>query len=193
MTRLQTPCVIMAGGKSSRMGKDKALLPFGNFKTLTQFQLDRLSFFFESLHVSTKTRDKFDFNASFIEDVKTYQQHSPLVALLSVLRHFNEPVFVLSVDTPFVTRDVFEKLYEAMRTSNADAIIARSPSMSHQLCAIYSPKITDKIETMLNTNEHKIRILLEKINTVFVDFDGENVFFNLNRPEDYEVARKKLG
>lgn len=39
---LDIPCVIFAGGKSSRMGEDKALLPFGNFKTLTQYQLTRL-------------------------------------------------------------------------------------------------------------------------------------------------------
>jgi len=36
------PCVILCGGKSSRMGEDKALLPFGEYSTLVQYQYERL-------------------------------------------------------------------------------------------------------------------------------------------------------
>ena len=112
MPFIPLPLVIVAGGKSSRMGSDKALLPFGNFKTLTQFQLHRLKPYFSSIHVSSKSKEKFDFDASFIEDSSKYSEHSPLVALLSILEFFKTPVCVLSVDTPFVTPEIFEKLYE---------------------------------------------------------------------------------
>ena len=52
---LDIPCVIVAGGKSSRMGRDKALLPFGSFPTLTQYQLARLQNNFSSLHAVSYT------------------------------------------------------------------------------------------------------------------------------------------
>ena len=86
---LSLPLVIIAGGKSSRMGSDKSLLPFGAFPTLTQYQLSRFKHHFSSLHVSCKTKDKFDFEASFIEDNPLYPESSPLVALGSILEHFD--------------------------------------------------------------------------------------------------------
>lgn len=185
------PLVICAGGKSSRMGSDKALLPFGNFLTLTQYQLSRFPNHVTSLHVSCKTRDKFHFEASFIEDNPLYHESSPLVALASILEYFNTPVCVLSVDTPFVTADIFETLYTKM-DNTAEAIIARSPLGSHQLCAIYTPMILTKIKTMLSKNEHKIGLLLQNVHTIFVDFQSDEPFLNLNHLSDYEHAKGLL-
>jgi molybdopterin-guanine dinucleotide biosynthesis protein A len=191
MALIPLPLVIVAGGKSSRMGSDKALLPFGTFPTLVQYQLNRLKPFFQSVHVSAKSRAKFHFDASFIEDTASYQEHSPLVALLSILQSFQTPVCVLSVDTPFVSPEVFETLY-ANLDGGTDAVIATSASSSHQLCAIYSPTVIPVIQTMLEKNEHKIRLVLEHINTVFVTFEDDTLFFNVNHPHEYELAKERL-
>jgi len=185
------PLVIMAGGKSSRMGSDKALLPLGDFPTLTEYQLSRFPNHFSSLHVSCKTRAKFHFEASFIEDNPLYHEGSPLVALATLLEHFGTPVCVLSVDTPFVTSEIFEALYAKM-DDTTEAIIARSPFGSHQLCAIYAPSLLSKIKTMLSNNEHKVGLLLQKAHTVFVDFPSDAPFLNLNHPSDYDVAKGRL-
>jgi len=58
------PCILFAGGKSSRMGEDKSLLPFGGYSSLAQFQYVRLSKLFTHVSISTKTADKFDFTAN---------------------------------------------------------------------------------------------------------------------------------
>ena len=191
MPFIPLPLIILAGGKSSRMGSDKALLPFSTFSTLTEYQLQRFKPCFESIHVSAKNSAKFHFDASFIEDSAQYREHSPLVALLSILEYFQIPVCVLSVDTPFVTPEVFEALY-AQLNDESDAIIARSSSMSHQLCAIYSPSIIPIIRTMLEKNEHKIRAVLSQARTHYVSFDDERLFFNLNHPNEYEEAKASL-
>jgi len=57
--------IIFAGGKSSRMGRDKALLPFGGYDTLTEYQYRRLSKIFNRVYISTKN-DKFNFNGQFL-------------------------------------------------------------------------------------------------------------------------------
>ncbi|HEY9190437.1 MAG TPA: NTP transferase domain-containing protein, partial [Sulfurovum sp.] len=68
------PAVIIAGGKSSRMGEDKALLPFGPYRSLAEFQYHRLSSLFETVYISAK-KHKFDFSCRVIEDI--HQESSP--------------------------------------------------------------------------------------------------------------------
>ncbi len=186
---LPLPCVIVAGGKSSRMGSDKALLPFGQSNTLTQYQLKRVSGWFQSVHVSCKNRDKFDFDASFIEDVKEFDEFSPLIALYSILKKIQAPVAILSVDTPFVNKEVYDKLYRYIL--DFDAVIAKSPFGSHQLCALYSHKILQTLEKQIIQDNHKIRDLLAKIKTKYIDFDDDELFTNLNRPDEYKKANEK--
>ncbi len=186
---INLPCVIVAGGKSSRMGSDKALLPFGSFNTLTEFQIDRHKNNFLSLHVSCKTKNKFDFKIDFIEDTDKFNKYSPLIALYSILKKFTTSVCVLSVDTPFVTSDVYEKLISLK--DDFDAVIARSPYGSHQLCAIYSPRILPILKNQIEKNNHKIRDMLELVKTKYVDFEDDDLFTNLNRPEDYEEANRQ--
>ncbi len=186
---LNLPCVIIAGGKSSRMGSDKALLSFGGFKTLTQFQLNRHKSNFESLHVSCKSKNKFDFEADFIEDTKEFNKYSPLIALYSVLKKLDTSVCILSVDTPFVDKSIYEKLFTYR--DNFDVVVARSAYGSHQLCAIYSPKILPILREQIEIKNHKIRDLLDRVKTEYVDFDSDEMFLNLNHKEDYEEAKKR--
>ena len=188
---ISLPLIIVAGGKSSRMGSDKALLPFAHSKTLTQFQLDRFKNDFLSVHISCKNKDKFDFKAQFIEDDTSYPQSSPLVALMSILTHFQTPVALLSVDTPFVTQEIFASL-QAHLSQDYDAAVARSSFGTHPLCASYRPCIQTQIATMLKEDNHKIGNLLNTISTCYVDFDSDEPFFNLNYKSDYEKAQKQL-
>ncbi len=95
-----TTAVIFAGGKSSRMGEDKALLPFANYPTLAEFQQAKLSTLFDHVYISAKA-NKFDFECKVIQDI--YTDNSPLVGLISVFETIKaEEVFILSVDAPFV-------------------------------------------------------------------------------------------
>jgi len=184
---MNLPLVIVAGGKSSRMGSDKSLLPFGSFATLAQFQLDKHKNNFDSLHVSCKTKDKFDFKANFIEDTKEFDEFSPLIALYSILKVFDGPVCILSVDTPFVGLEVYEKLFTCK--NDFDVVIARSPYGSHQLCAIYSPIILPILKEQIERNNHKIRDILSLVKTKYIDFEDDKIFTNLNKPEEYEKAK----
>ena len=80
---IEIPCVIFAGGKSSRMGRDKSLLPFGGFETLTQYQYERLKKIFANVYISCKNRSKFDFDANFIEDDADFNTYAPTSGFIS--------------------------------------------------------------------------------------------------------------
>ena len=130
------PCILFAGGKSSRMGEDKSLLPFGGFSTLAQFQYERLKPLFQNVYISTKTADKFDFKADFILDPLEVD-YAPTAGFVSAFRTLeSERIMVLSVDTPFVDERIFQTLLN-FDNPQLDAVIAKTAEGSHPMCGIY--------------------------------------------------------
>jgi len=181
------PCILFAGGKSSRMGQDKSLLPFGNFSTLTEFQYNRLTKFFTQVAISTKTADKFDFTAPFILDPEKVA-YAPTAGFVSAFRELkSDRIMVLSVDTPFVDEVVFKALLDA-DNDNLDAVIARTLTGSHPLCGIYHRSLSEEFERMLSEGDHRLGKLLSLSKTVFVEFSNESLFANLNHPHEYQEA-----
>jgi molybdopterin-guanine dinucleotide biosynthesis protein A len=182
--------IIFAGGKSSRMGRDKSLLPFGKHNTLCEYQYQRLSDIFESVHISTKEA-KFDFEAPLIYDL--YPESSPLVGLISIFETIeSDECFILSVDAPFVDEQVIKRLYKQSEESLADAIIAQSPGGNQPLCGIYRRSILPYAKEFIAQENHKLNALLRRADTTFVRFGDETPFDNLNHPHEYEKALSNL-
>lgn len=186
------PCVIFAGGKSSRMGEDKALLPFGDFSTLAEFQFHRLSKLFQNIYISCKTKEKFPFNADFIEDISSEELYAPTAGFVTVFEKLKcEKFFAISVDTPFIDIDTIETLLNNDR-ADVDATIAKSASGTHPLVGIYHNSLKEKFEQMMNEDNHKLGFLLKKSQTNYLFFEDEKPFLNLNHPNEYQEALKLL-
>lgn len=169
------------------MGEDKSLLPFGGFSTLTQFQFSRLTPLFQSVHVNAK-EDKFNAQFPLIKDISS-DVYSPMVALFSILSNFkNSYVFCLSVDTPFVGLNEIGKLYKNLE--NYDAIIPQCDGTRHPLCGFYHTRIAPKILELIEKDIHKIGALLNQIDTLHVEFENGESFYNLNTPEHFQNAKQ---
>ena len=191
---IDIPCVIFAGGKSSRMGEDKSLLPFGNFNTLTQFQLSKLSKIFKTVYISCKNKNKFDFDANFIEDVKTDNVYAPTAGFLAVFNTLHvDRFFVLSVDSPFVNEGEIKKILEADTLHvDIEATIAKTASGIQPMCGIYHRSLESKFIKMLDEDNHKLGFLLKSSNTNYVEFANEKPFLNINHPHEYKQALSSL-
>jgi len=180
-------CVILAGGKSSRMKKDKALLSFGSYPTLTQYQLSKFQNHFKDIYISCKDREKFDFNANFIEDEKEFKESAPFIAILSAFNDLKyENIFFISVDVPFFGIDHFERLYE--KIDGFDGVVAKSPNGIQPLCAIYNRSILPHLMDLINKKSFAFAPLYEQIDLKFVVFEDEKIFTNLNTQNDYKNA-----
>jgi molybdopterin-guanine dinucleotide biosynthesis protein A len=178
------PAVIFAGGKSSRMGKDKALLPFGGYDSLVEYQYAKLQKLFNDVYISAKN-DKFDFNANVIYD--TYTINSPLGAIISVLEYTQRPTFILSVDAPFVDEDIIQKLISKYENSSI-ATVAQTKDGLQPLCAIYNLSFVPKAKVQFQNGNHKINYILKNENITSVFFEDDNKFLNVNYPKDYQKA-----
>lgn len=187
----ELPCVLFAGGKSSRMGQDKSLLPFGGFSSLAEFQYVRLTQIFKHVAISTKTADKFSFHADFILD-PVEVDYAPTAGFVSAFRTLSEErIMVLSVDTPFVDEEVFRTLLD-FDNPGLDAVIAKTAEGSHPMCGIYHRSLLGEFERMLREGDHRLGKILATSKTCFVDFTDEAPFTNLNHPHEYQEAIQRF-
>ncbi|RXK05750.1 molybdenum cofactor guanylyltransferase MobA [Halarcobacter bivalviorum] len=183
---LDIPCVILCGGKSSRMGEDKSLLPFDSSKTLTQYQFDKLKKIFKKVYLSSKD-NKFDFikkDELILDDSNIY---SPIVALNSIFTTLKDKnIFIITVDTPLIKLDSIKKLISSH--NSYDSTIAKTHRV-HNLCGIYNrEKALFVIDKMLSEDFHKVGFLLKELNTQYIQFSSEDEFINLNDKNEYKKA-----
>ncbi len=186
------PCVIFAGGKSSRMGENKALLPFAGFTTLAEYQYRRLSQIFSKVYISCKDKSIFPFDANFIEDEKKTSLFAPTLGFVTAFDRLDtKKIFALSIDTPFITQKEIQKIVLA-DTSHSDAVIAKTAEGIHPLCGIYYKSLQSKFLHMLNEDNHKLTSLLRNVKTTYVYFPDSKPFLNMNHPQDYQKALQLL-
>ena len=186
--KFDIPAILFAGGQSSRMGKDKTLLPFSGYNSLSEFQYVRLGKLFKTVYISAKN-NKFDFQANLIED--HYEVSSPLVGIISLFESLNaDEVFILSADAPFVDEKVINTLMQ--NKEDHDAVIARTESGDQPLCGIYKCSVLPVAQEHFKAGDHRIGNLLRRVDTKFIFFEDDTAFSNLNHPSEYKAALKRI-
>lgn len=194
MSLYTMPCVIFAGGKSSRMGEDKSRLPFADTASLAQYQYDRLKKIFERVYISAKDAKNFDdFDASVIEDKIAKEIYAPTAGFINIFSQLKDDntVFVLSVDTPFVTKEIIDKIL-ALPREESNAIIARTPAGIHPLCGVYMRSLEESMHEMVQNDDHKLGKLLKKSKVHYLDIEDEDALMNINTKEEYQKALAKF-
>ncbi len=184
---IKIPCVLFAGGKSSRMQSDKSLLPFGSHQTLTHYQTTRLQKIFSKIYISTKDPSKFPKIAvEFIVDKD--EVFAPTAGFVAAFEKLRSDFFVLGVDMPFVSKEAIEQLVNA-HSKKFDATLAEVDGKLEPLCGVYSKTLQKEFEAMLQSGNHALRKMLSRQKIQTVAFKKE-LFFNLNYPHEYQKAKE---
>lgn len=179
--------LILCGGKSSRMGFDKTLLKYGNYATITHFLFDKLSALFTSVQISAKSQ-KFNPPLPLLKD--DFNDYAPIFVLANLDRFFNDSVFIIPADQPFIHKNTIKALYQASK--NADISIASCAGQIHQLCGFFSPKIAPFARSQIKSQNYSIKKLINSCNTKILNFDDNLEFLNLNTIDDINAANKAL-
>jgi molybdopterin-guanine dinucleotide biosynthesis protein A len=185
---------ILVGGMSSRMGKDKSRLVFGDRTSVTLIAA--------SLQGVTRTIRTVGPAVSAVEGLANiadaHDQWGPLAGIEAALCHANsEYCLVVACDLPFVTARLFERLIGL--ADRWEAIVPlQSDGRPQPLCAIYrrSACLAAARKAIAN-GEHSPRALLDQVRARYVTFTelsdlegSEYFFFNVNTPENYERAQQ---
>jgi len=178
---------ILAGGKSSRMGFDKAFLLVGN-KPLLQNMIDVIEPFCESLAISGQNSDYADFQLELVPDV--FPESGPISGLYSVLQYSSTDWnLVVGVDLPFLDEELIS--YLISNIGDYDCVIPKHMNGVEPLVGVYHRRILPVIETQIGNGKLKMTKLLSEINTCYVDCNhliekNPKLFHNINSLEDYQ-------
>ena len=181
--------VILAGGKSSRMGSDKGLLHV-NEKPMVKHVLDVTSQFdFETIIIANNTEYE-NFGVPVYKDI--YKELGPLGGIHSAFENTKtDYILVLSCDTPFVTKELLSKIIESV--NHYDIIIPKHSSKTHPLIGIYSRITLNILVQSLEDKELKVMNFIDKFNSNIIDITqlvASDKLENINSQEDLFASVK---
>jgi molybdopterin-guanine dinucleotide biosynthesis protein A len=193
----ETAAFILAGGKSSRMGNDKAFLEFGG-RTLLAHMLQAAASVSGSVRI-VGPAGKFAGWGEVIEDL--VPESGPLGGIHAALSATSSELnLMLAVDLPFVEPGFLTYLIGRAVHSQAMAVVPRSGGRLHPLCAVYRRSFRERAHRALAAGRNQIIPLLDPGDTLIVE-EAElarlsfptGMFDNLNTPEEYARARAVRG
>jgi molybdenum cofactor guanylyltransferase len=191
---------LLAGGSSSRFGRDKAMAELDGVPMLA-----RMIYLLQSASAKVKLvvpPGKYsNYDLEMVAD--QWPGEGPLGGIITALEDAatnaekSEWNFILSCDMPFLTGGWLKFLRRRAAESNAQVLLPLSKSGPEPLCACYRTNGAPKLRAAFETGIRKVTEGLKHITTEVLDerdwkrFDNAGrLFWNMNTAADYEEARK---
>ena len=188
--------IILAGGQSRRMGRDKAFLPFGR-GVLIERVIEVIQQVTTDVILITNTPDQYQrFGLPMFTDV--IPDAGSLGGIYTGLVSAKMPYgLCLACDMPFVTPDFLRLLCDT--AAQADVVIPRNAEDFQPLCAVYAQACREPILQKIEAGHLKITGFFDQVRVRVIDgellahYDPHDVmFFNANTPEEYVKAQHLL-
>lgn len=190
---------ILAGGRSTRMGRDKATLEIGGVTMIDRaIDLVRRAGV-EPVVVGSFGEDQRNLSARVIAD--DWPGAGPLGGIAAALRQTQAPWnLAIACDMPYLTAEWLEFLLRRASASPADAVVPKNENGVEPMCAMYHERAGAAIRGALENGIRKVTEGLTKLQVEYVEreewkgFDSDGLLFkNMNEPADYEEAKARLG
>ncbi|MBU1615189.1 molybdenum cofactor guanylyltransferase [bacterium] len=189
--------IILAGGKSSRMGEDKAFLKFEG-RSLIEWVIAGLKEIGEEIIIVANESERFkSLGLRVVKDI--LPDKGPLVGLYSgLLSSHLEYNFVCGTDMPFLSPSLIK--YMLGQEQGCDVILPRIGGRVEPLFAIYKRSCLSPIaEVIKEGGQLSLRSFFDRVKIRYIKEDEiipfglpEKLFFNINTREDMERARGLL-
>lgn len=184
---------ILAGGKSTRMGENKALLTYRG-RTFLENIRDELSGLGEVL-ISAAAEGIYEkYGCPVLYDEQS--GYGPLEGIYRLLKEAEtEYVFVCAVDMPLVKKELV--LYmQSYISSDYDCYCIKDAEHIHPLCAIYSKRVLPYMEKLISEDRHRLMDLLQMVSTKYISLEwtsfDKSVVQNINTQEDYHRLQRPV-
>ena len=182
--------ILLAGGTSRRMKRDKARLLVPD-EPLIQRILNQVEGFFDEILISVSRGQSYDFlPCRLIED--EIEEQGPLGGILSALRAAaNDACIVMACDIPDINLDFLARM---LGEAVGYEIVVPSPGegLFEPLLAVYRKSVIPKIERLLASSNRQVLALFDLCRTKFLEMDDASWLKNLNTPQDYKKYLQSL-
>ena len=180
--------VVLAGGKSSRMGRNKALLPFGA-GTLLESVIAKVQTVFERVVLSVHEEGAYP-QITLPQVADRYPETGPMGAIASLLDAGESRIFCVACDMPFLNASLIEYLCSF---TDCDAVVPVWRGRMESLHALYSDALLPAFQALLRENRFKVADALLEAHVRYVgeeeirkiDARGDS-FRNVNTPREFE-------
>ena len=200
--------IILAGGKSTRMGENKSFLILDGL-TVIERVVNLMKRNFENVIIVTNTPEEYKFlNLPVFRDIFTYR--GPLAGIHSGVFHSRtQRNFVISCDIPLMDDEMIN--YLVRFKTDKPVTICKADGFIQQLVGLYSKAILPAVERIFQESMEKeirhekqskrkcnVLSLIDLVGAEIIDaeklpFYKPGTFFNMNRPEDYKKVLKMIG
>jgi molybdopterin-guanine dinucleotide biosynthesis protein A len=194
--------IILCGGKSSRMGRDKASLPFGS-ELMLQRVVRLLSEVVDSSSIVVVSAAG-QVLPPLPPQIRIACDENPgrgplegLAAGLKAMPDQVEAVYATSCDVPLMAREFVRAVFNHL--GDHEIAVPVEGEFHHPLAAVYRPRVLTVVQQLLNAGRLRPRFLFDEVDTIEINVESLREFdptlstlLNLNHPEDYEAALKQL-
>lgn len=187
--------IVLAGGKSTRMGRDKSLLRVGG-TTLLGRTLHVLAGIFDEVFVVADRADRFDGlgNVGVVEDL--VPDIGPLGGIYTGLKESANPsCFVVACDMPLLDPGAISRQLSIWPAAEADALVPVVNGRAEPLHSVYAKECLPAIEQQMERGDHRVRALFDVVRVHFWHPGPEDVrsFANVNTPDEWTELMKTGG
>ena len=183
--------VVLAGGKSSRMGEDKSGMKLREGVTQLDFVHGLLGLFCQRVAVSARGgRERFE-GFELIEDVDGVK--GPMAGLIAALRKSDgKPVLLLACDMPYLDRQTLLQLVSRRDETKVATCFVGSDGMPEPLCAVYEPSGLACLVGNASQGRFSLRRFLEEELVERIHLARPDLLASVNTPDEAKIAREKL-
>jgi molybdenum cofactor guanylyltransferase len=183
--------IVLCGGQSTRMGSDKASLPFGN-----ETMLERISRTVAEVADEVIVVGRRDQDASTTYDA--IEEQGPLAGIAAGLSASKTDLnIIVACDMPLIKPAVLQRLVSLI--DNNDICVAVVDGHASALCGVYRSRIAGDAQALLDAGERRVMRLLDRVQTkrvdaaAFRDIDPNlDTFLSCDTPEAYRAALVRL-
>jgi len=184
--------IILAGGKSSRMGTDKGLLDL-NGKKIVERIIEQLKPNVDELIIISNNINYDGFGFKVYQDL--VEPCGPMGGIYTALeKSSTENNIVVCCDIPNITSKIIAHIISNI--GDEAVLVPVHNGIIEPLCAVYKKSIAKKIKNLIETGEYKLKDALKIMNTRYIEVSSSSgfsgsVFTNINTPQELEARRVK--